>query len=87
MSETYSIYEAKTHFSRLVQKVKQGNEIIINERGTPVGKLVPIKIKENWLKRIDQLVSRGRIIPAKGASIPKGIKKVGGLKRFLEERE
>lgn len=87
MSETYSIYEAKTHFSQLVKKVKQGKEIIINERGTPVGKLIPIKIKENFKERLSQLTARGRVVSAKSSSIPKGVKKAGGLKRFLEDRE
>lgn len=87
MSEAYSIYEAKTHFSQLVRKIRQGEEIIIKERGTPVGKLIPFKKGESFKQRVRGLVSRGRISTAKKASIPGGIKRTGALKRFLEERE
>jgi prevent-host-death family protein len=37
-----NIHEAKTHFSRLLQKVASGEEIIIARAGVPVARLVPI---------------------------------------------
>lgn len=40
-----NIYEAKTHFSKLVDAVIQGNEIIIAMAGRPVAKLGPINKK------------------------------------------
>lgn len=40
-----NIYEAKTHFSKLVNAVAKGNEIIIAMAGKPVAKLGPIKKK------------------------------------------
>ena len=36
-----NIYEAKTHLSRLVDRVAQGEEIIIARAGKPLAKLVP----------------------------------------------
>jgi prevent-host-death family protein len=36
-----NIHEAKTHFSRLVERVAAGEEIIIGKAGKPVAKLVP----------------------------------------------
>ena len=36
-----NIHEAKTHLSRLVERVAAGEEIVIGKAGTPVAKLVP----------------------------------------------
>lgn len=40
-----NIYEAKTHFSKLVDAVIHGNEIVIAMAGKPVAKLGPISKK------------------------------------------
>ena len=39
--EIHNIHEAKTNFSRLVERVRRGEEIIIGKAGDPVAKLVP----------------------------------------------
>ena len=36
-----NIHEAKTHLSRLLQKVSEGEEVIIARAGVPVARLVP----------------------------------------------
>jgi prevent-host-death family protein len=41
MPESVNIHEAKTHLSRLVERVSKGEEIVIARSGTPVAKLVP----------------------------------------------
>jgi prevent-host-death family protein len=38
-----NIHKAKTNFSRLLERVALGEEIIIAKAGTPVAKLVPLK--------------------------------------------
>lgn len=38
-----NIHEAKTHLSRLLQRVALGEEVVIAKAGTPVAKLVPVK--------------------------------------------
>jgi prevent-host-death family protein len=38
-----NIHEAKTHLSRLLDRVAMGEEVIIAKAGTPVAKLVPVK--------------------------------------------
>jgi prevent-host-death family protein len=40
-----NIHEAKTHFSKLVNTVKHGKEVIIALAGEPVARLVPIETK------------------------------------------
>jgi prevent-host-death family protein len=37
-----NVYEAKTHLSRLLRRVRAGEEIIIADAGRPVARLVPI---------------------------------------------
>jgi prevent-host-death family protein len=37
------VHEAKTHLSRLLERVAMGEEVIIAKAGTPVAKLVPVK--------------------------------------------
>jgi prevent-host-death family protein len=66
MSSTNAVgaYEAKTHFSQLLEKVEAGEEITITRHGTPVARLVPIKkelttterrkIIEEWINRPDR---------------------------------
>jgi prevent-host-death family protein len=38
-----NMHEAKTHLSRLVERVEGGEEIIIGRAGKPVAKLVPFQ--------------------------------------------
>jgi prevent-host-death family protein len=38
-----SVYEAKTHLSRLLRRVAAGEEIVIARAGKPVARLVPVK--------------------------------------------
>jgi len=41
--ETINIHEAKTHLSRLVERVQAGEEIIIAKAGRPAARLVPME--------------------------------------------
>lgn len=38
-----NVHEAKTHLSRLLQRVESGEEIIIGRAGKPVAKLIPYR--------------------------------------------
>lgn len=38
-----NVHEAKTHFSRLLERVSQGEEVVIAKAGRPVAKLVPYR--------------------------------------------
>ena len=38
---TVSVSEAKSHLSRLLRSVEQGEEVVITRDGKPVAKLVP----------------------------------------------
>jgi prevent-host-death family protein len=40
--DTVNVHEAKTHLSRLLERVERGQEITIARAGKPVAKLVPV---------------------------------------------
>ena len=42
-SSTVGAYEAKTHFSALLEKVEAGEEFTITKHGAPVARLVPFR--------------------------------------------
>ncbi len=42
----YNLYEAKTSLSRLVDRVAEGEEIIIAKAGVPLARLVPFGRRE-----------------------------------------
>ena len=39
-----NVHEAKTHLSRLLQRVKGGEEIVIARAGVPVARIVPVEL-------------------------------------------
>lgn len=41
--QTINIHEAKTQFSKLIEAVSHGEEIIIAKAGKPAAKLVPVQ--------------------------------------------
>ena len=41
-----NIHQAKTHFSKLVDAVMEGESIVIAKAGKPVAKIVPIEAKK-----------------------------------------
>ena len=41
--KSVNIHEAKTHLSRLIERVEAGEEIIIAKAGRPAARLVPIE--------------------------------------------
>lgn len=49
--EILNIHEAKTHLSRLMEKVAKGESFIIAKAGKPIGKLVPLDEAETPKKR------------------------------------
>ena len=43
MTETVNIHAAKTHLSKLLERVEKGETIVIARAGKPVAELVPVK--------------------------------------------
>lgn len=40
---TVNVHEAKTHLSRLLQRVEAGEEIVIARAGRPIARIVPLE--------------------------------------------
>ncbi len=43
MPQQVNVHEAKTHLSRLLERVERGEEIVIGRAGKPVARLVPYR--------------------------------------------
>jgi prevent-host-death family protein len=41
--DTVNVHEAKTHLSRLLERVEHGEEIVIARAGKPVARLIPVE--------------------------------------------
>lgn len=60
--EIIGIREAKTHLSKYLKIVGRGTEVILTDRGVPVGKIVPIPPAERSLRqRLKKLEEEGII--------------------------
>jgi prevent-host-death family protein len=72
MKKVINVYEAKTHFSKLLDRVMGGEEILIGKAGVPVARLVPLK--ETLAKRTPGS-ARGKldISPDFDAPLPDGV--------------
>ena len=62
-----NVHEAKTQLSRLLQRVSEGEEIIIANRGIPVARLVPIPQKRG---RRELGIEHGRVKIAENFDAP-----------------
>jgi prevent-host-death family protein len=47
-----NMHEAKTHLSKLVERVEAGEEIVISRAGKPAAKLVPIPQQKAGLRQL-----------------------------------
>jgi prevent-host-death family protein len=43
LAKTVNVHEAKTHLSKLLERVHAGEEIIVAKAGKPYAKLVPVE--------------------------------------------
>ena len=43
MADRVNIHEAKTHLSRLLERVEAGEEIVVARAGRPIARLVPYR--------------------------------------------
>jgi prevent-host-death family protein len=48
MDDVVNVHEAKTHLSRLLQRVEAGEEIVIARGGTPIARIVPMPAPRKW---------------------------------------
>lgn len=53
---TVGAFEAKTHLSTLLERVAQGEEIVITRHGKPLARLIPVAVADR--SRIDQAIAK-----------------------------
>jgi prevent-host-death family protein len=78
------IRELRADLSRWVKRVRNGDEVIVTERGKPVARLVPF-VRE---PKIDQLVREGLATPPRRpwkGPLPKPLEGIGPLSDLVRE--
>ena len=87
---TVGVRELKGQLSRYLQEVKAGATLVITERGTPVGRLVPVV--SSLEERLEELVATHQVAwsgrklkPMSPPARPQGGKTVADL--LVEDRE
>ena len=63
MSETVNVHTAKTHLSRLLERVAHGEEFIIARAGKPVARLSPLPPVERPLGFVQASIDRAFFEP------------------------
>jgi prevent-host-death family protein len=69
MSKTHSIHDAKTNLSRLIERARAGEEVVIAKGKTPVVKLVRID-GETQRRKFGAMKGRARVTRAFFESLP-----------------
>lgn len=64
LSKSLGIRDAKINLSKVMKKVKEGQEVIITERGKPIGRIIPFSQKKLSLE------DRIRILEEQGLTDP-----------------
>lgn len=78
------IRELRADFSRFVKRVREGEEIVVTDRGKPVARLVPL----DGERTIDRLIRQGIVTPAPGRgrrTLPEPIEGAGPLSDLVLE--
>jgi len=63
LSQQVGTFEAKTHFSQLIEKVENGADFIITKRGKPVAKIIPFEQEKTmtYHEAIDALIEMRKL--------------------------
>ena len=70
MAQQIGAFEAKTHFSRILDKAEQGEVFIITKRGKAVAKIIPFEKKPEMTRQeaIEQLKEMRKLYRGKPGS-------------------
>lgn len=88
--ETYSTYEAKSHFSEILRKVRAGRPVIVTHHGRRVAEIRPVEsVPDRLDDRLVQLEREGVLEPAGDAGLHTQplARRRGALARFIASRE
>ena len=70
MAQQVGAFEAKTHFSRILEQAEQGEDFIITKRGKPVAKIIPFKQEPemSFKEAVEQLTEMRKLYRGKPGS-------------------
>ena len=54
----YNVHEAKSSLSKLLERVEEGEEVVIARHGTPVATLIPVRKEKRVLGSMRGLVKQ-----------------------------
>jgi prevent-host-death family protein len=85
------VREAKISLSKLLKMVKNGNEVILTDRGRPVGKIVPLEEEslplEVRIKRLEEQGVLGTGVEKMQGEIPPPIPLQNGIAQQLLQED
>jgi prevent-host-death family protein len=55
---TVTLAEAKTHLSRLLDRVEAGEEVVITRRGQPIARISPVEKPKHPIKSLAEFRNR-----------------------------
>jgi prevent-host-death family protein len=70
--EKINVHEAKTHFSRLIERAERGEEFVIARAGKPVARLGPLQ-KAPVKRRLGLLKGKIKVPDDFDAPLPEGV--------------
>ena len=70
MAQLIGAFEAKTHFSKIIEKAEQGADFIVTKRGKPVAKIIPFKQEKEMTRKeaMEQLAQMRKLYRGKPGS-------------------
>jgi prevent-host-death family protein len=87
VTSTVGIRELKARLSTYLDSVKDGNEIVVTERGQAVARIVPVSGGSE--QALARLMAEGRVLPpeADGLAIPKRVRlRSGSVEELIAEQ-
>lgn len=79
------IRELRAHLSRYLDQVRDGEEIVVTDRGKPIALISPA----NGRSKLDELIAAGVVTPPVNRgprTVPKPIKIKGGISDLIDEQ-
>lgn len=79
------IRELRADLSRYIKRVREGEEIVVTDHGTPVARILPV----NGRSKLDELIAAGILTPPLNRgprTVPEPVKIKGGLSDLVEEQ-
>jgi prevent-host-death family protein len=67
MAQHIGSFEAKTHFSEIIEKAEHGEAFVITRRGKPVAKIIPFEKEQKMTRKeaIEQLLEMRKLYRGK----------------------